>query len=85
MYNYATERPGLFTEEGQKTFLKIRDNVKKLIEAAGAVSMIKAMSESGDGWFLMACVDRLVELGEIKELRYGPCAGQHRVFVSVNR
>ena len=31
----------------------------------------------------LACVDRLVELGEIKEITNGGVAGQHRVFISI--
>lgn len=38
------------------------------------------IADSGDSWFLMACVDRLVELGEIREItKHAP--GQCRVFV----
>ena len=36
-YDYAVERPKLFTEEGQVLFLAIRDQAKKLVEYAGAV------------------------------------------------
>lgn len=32
MYDYKIERKKIFTEEGQKTFLKIRDNVKELLK-----------------------------------------------------
>jgi hypothetical protein len=35
----------------------------------------------GDSWELMACVDRLIELGEISEIERGDCPGQYRVFV----
>ena len=34
-----------------------------------------------DSWKMMALVDRLVELSDLAELRYGDCAGQHRVFM----
>jgi len=66
-------------------FLKVRDTVKHLLKEAGAVRMEEAISGvTGDSWQMLACVDRLVELGEIMELRYpsGEPAGQHRVFVS---
>lgn len=81
MYNYNTQRPHLFSEQGQVMFLKIRDNVNKLLKEAGAVMMSRAISScTGDTWDMLACVDRLVELGEIREIPQD-CAGQHRVFV----
>ena len=85
MYNYQEQKKNVFTEDGQVTFLKIRDNVKNLLKQAGAVSMDRAIRvASGDSWTMMACVDRLVELGEIRELQIGRVAGQDRIFVSVN-
>lgn len=83
MYDYKEIKPNIFTEEGQVMFLTIRDNVNKLLEKAGAVSMFSAFSEcTGDSWQMMACVDRLVELGEIKEVPRGEdCPGQYRIFV----
>jgi len=85
-YNYQTEKPFLFTERGQVAFLAIRDNVHKLLSSAGAVRMQEAYrvnSGAGTSWQELACVDRLVELGEIREITQGDVAGQHRVFVSV--
>ncbi len=82
-YSYQTQRPNLFTESGQVMFLKIRDRVKSLLSTAGAVRMQEATSEStGDSWDMLACVDRMVELKELKEVTAGwEVAGQHRVFV----
>ena len=81
MYEYNVERPKLFTEEGQVLFLKIRDNVNRLIEQAGAVRMDRAISGcSGDSWQMLACVDRMVELKEITESSIPNCAGQYRIF-----
>jgi len=31
MYNYLVEKPKIFTEQGQKEFLKVRDRAKKLL------------------------------------------------------
>ncbi len=86
MYKYETEKPFVLTDEGQRAFLKIRDHVHACLKTAGAVHMGEAMSPpggsgAGDSWAQMACVDRLVELGEIREINYGECAGQHRIFV----
>ena len=83
MYNYEELKPTLFTEQGQVMFLKIRDKVKTLIDRAGAVRMHEAISGTcGDTWEQLACVDRLVELGEISEITTASSvAGQNRVFV----
>lgn len=82
MYNYTQEKPKLFTEDGQVMFLKIRDNVNSIIEKSGAIMMENAMrGASGSSWTQLACVDRMVELGELYEVTKGmSVAGQHRIF-----
>lgn len=84
MYNYQEIKPSLFTEDGQVLFLKIRDKTKHLIKTAGAFRMQEAIADcTGSSWDFLACVDRLVELGEIREItKQGEVAGQCRVFVS---
>lgn len=84
MYNYQNEKPKIFTESGQVMFLKIRDNVQKMIKLAGAVTMSNAIQGiSGSSWEQMACVDRLLELGEIVEvIQRGYVPGQNRIFVA---
>ena len=83
MYDYQTQRPNLFTNEGQKLFLKIRDRTHALINQGGAARMQEIMrGSSGSTWDMLASVDRLVELGEIHEITGPGVAGQHRVFVS---
>ena len=85
-YAYKQLKPGIFTEDGQVMFLKIRDNVKALLKESGAVAMGRtSKGVTGDSWSMMACVDRLVELGEIKEVpRSDYCPGQYRIFVKVD-
>ena len=82
MYNYTTERPYVFTEDGQVKFLEIRDRAKELISSSGAATMACLMHVTGDSFQRMACVDRLVELGELREIEHGKCAGQDRIFVA---
>jgi hypothetical protein len=56
----------LFTDKGQVIFLKVRDRVKELLRTAGAFRMHAAIGGiEGSSWQLIACIDRLVELGEI--------------------
>jgi hypothetical protein len=82
-YNYQSEKPGIFTDEGQRKFLQIRDHVQSLLKVAGCFQMGEAIRKTlGSNWEAMACVDRLVELGEIREVSQEQCAGQCRVFVS---
>lgn len=83
-YNYTEQRSFVFTEEGQETFLKIRDNAFKLIAKAGCAKMGNLMNAAGgDSWNRIACVDRLVEVGELREINHGKCSGQDRIFERV--
>lgn len=82
MYNYQTERPTLFTEEGQIVFLKIRDKAHELLKKSGAFKLSNVIT--GDTWLAMVCVDRLVELAEIREVTNATICGQDRVFVAVS-
>ena len=83
-YHYQTQRPNVFTEDGQVMFLKIRDNAKVLLSKSGAATSGRIMNGvSGDTWDMLACIDRLVELGELHEIPNTLSgAGQHRVFVA---
>jgi len=84
MYTYSDLKHTTLNDDGQRRFLKVRDHVTDLLRKAGAVSMESAMSVvSGGSWEAMACVDRMVELGEIREIEQKDCAGQHRIFVKV--
>lgn len=80
-YCYANEKPKLFTEDGQAMFLKARDDVKRLLKVAGAFRYDKVNFGSGDSWTMMACIDRLVEMGEIVELPRKSWA-QFRVYTT---
>ena len=87
MYNYEEQKPRLFTDDGQRMLLQIRDRINKHLDNAGACRMQEAISGTcGDSWMMLACVDRMAELGEIYELAYPQkVAGQHRVFVRALR
>lgn len=84
-YRYEDFKPRIFSEEIQGTFLRIRDRVGVLLEEAGAVSMQKLLNVPGvlgDTWLMMACVDRLIELGEIREVKRTPAVmAKYRIFV----
>ena len=86
-YVYEDQKSTLFTDEGQRMFLRARDNVEKMLDMSGAVMMGAAITGIGDGdsWEMLACVDRLVELGEIREIEQGDVCGQYRIFVRAKR
>lgn len=67
-YSYETERPFVFTDEGQRMLLRVRDFSRRILREAGAVRADKLLGacDSGDSWSMMACVDRLCELGYLK-------------------
>ena len=83
-YNYETEKNRLFTDTGQRMFLKVRDHARTLLEHAGAARCQELMDGAGggDSWQMLACVDRLVELGEIREIKQEGGATQHRIYVN---
>lgn len=82
-YVYEAERSKIFTEEGQRMFLAIRDRTQRLLKEAGACRVQEMITGVlGGSWTMLACVDRMVELGEIRELTPPETPGQFRVFVS---
>ena len=63
-------------------FLEIRDKTQKLLKQSGAVRLAEIISHvSGDTWTMLACIDRMIELGEIREIPQGEVSAQARIFV----
>lgn len=89
MYNYESEKPWLFTDQGQRSFLKVRDWCKQTLKTAGAFRAQEAMSQvpgASSNWEQLACLDRLVELGEVKRATpVGTVSTQYEIFVSTDR
>jgi hypothetical protein len=82
-YRYEDQKPWLFTDEGQRALLAQRDWCQKALATAGSFTSGRGMAaiSTPDTWKAMALFDRLVELGEIRELTGPEAWGQHRVFV----
>lgn len=81
-YDYLNQKAVLFTDDGSRLFLKVRDKVHHHLKEGGAFKMDATFSiGAASHWDLLACVDRLVELGEIREITPPDVAGQDRVFV----
>jgi hypothetical protein len=71
-YNYQRERRKLLTNEGQKALLRISDEARRLLEEKPVFWLEELLGKAslrGDAWFQLALVDRLVELGEINEVK----------------
>lgn len=81
MYKYEEQRPNIFTESGLKILLEMKEKIESALDKSGAFRLDKVMT-TGDSWTMLAVVDYLVEIGEIREIRQEHCAAQHRVFVA---
>lgn len=80
MYKYEDMKSKILTEDGLDVYIKTSNLAKDLLNTSGSFMMSKVM-KSGDSWLIMACVDMMVERGEITEVTSSNTAGQHRVFV----
>lgn len=68
-YSYETEKPNVFSEDGQEMFLRIRDWLKKSLAETGAArvgEIVRHAGGSGSSFTMLACIDRLVELKEFQ-------------------
>lgn len=82
-YSYETEKPRILTKEGQKLLQRIRAKAETCLETAGCARMQEIISgNTGDSWLMCACVDFMVEMGELEEVEQTrPVMGQHRIFI----
>ena len=46
-YNYETEKAFIFTDKGQKEFLKVRDRALGILDQSGVADMGHLMSDGG--------------------------------------
>ncbi len=84
-YSYDTERPYVFTEEGQVQLLAVLRCARVCLELAGAVRCDKLLEAAScpNNWKPLALVDRLVELKMLREVDQGfKPHGQDRLFVA---
>jgi len=80
MYEYLKQREVVFTESGIKMLFTLRDRAKELLEEAGAFREQELhISVSGDSWDMLACVDYLVERGDIRRV-YAEGARQYNIY-----
>jgi hypothetical protein len=86
MYKYEENNKFLFTDKGQREFMKVRDSAFRLLAKSGAFTTLAPFEGSGanlsDSWQMLACIDRMVEIGDIREVTdRSKVSAQDRVFV----
>jgi hypothetical protein len=83
-YSYAEMKDSLFTPDGTRCLLAVRDSAFRMLKASGAfVCWAVLRDTAGDDWVRLACLDYLTELGEIREVPLTPPpAGQDRLFLA---
>ena len=81
-YKYEDLRPEFFTPRGNETLEKVRINVAtQLMHGSQLTAHAAVNGLLGDNWLAHACLDRLVELGELVEVITPPQTwGQNRIF-----
>lgn len=85
MYDYETEKPKLFTEEGVELLRTVERTVRRHLALSGAVRAQEALEDArgGDDWLRIACLDYLAECGVIRQFGATEAvATQHRVYVA---
>lgn len=87
MYNYNEQKAKLFTTEGVKMLMQISANAKRLTDIAGCATIEKVIScASGDTWTMLACIDYLIEIGELRKVHQAlSCLSQYEIVASNKR
>lgn len=81
-YSYAEMRESLFTEHGAEVLTAVRRNVARQLKTSGTVRAQEAFSGAvAENWTMLAALDYMVEMGEIREVTGPDVWGQDRVFV----
>ena len=71
-YDYQQERQKILTDEGQKALLRMNREATQLLDVRPVFwleELLRKASLPGDAWFQLALVDRLVELGQFREVK----------------
>ena len=68
-YSYEDECHTLFTPRGIKKLLNVRDRIDDLLQKSGACQSGKVIDGvAGDSFQMLACMDYLESIGEIKKI-----------------
>lgn len=88
-YRFSDQQAWLASVEAQRAVFFLSGWARGVFETAGAFMSGKAMTVLsrfgvGDTFQMTAVLDRLVELGQLRELTGPEVWGQHRVFVAAD-
>ena len=82
-YDYQSQRPALFTEEGVRILIAMRDKCRQMLKQSGAFAASKAMeSITGSSWVMLAALDYMVERGELKKITQPEARAQHEIYAA---
>ncbi len=83
MYDYEAEKQDLLTPAGVKQLMKVRDKARFILTIKSRASMVELIEGMlGSSWTNMACIDLLLEIEELREIRTPPGTPQsQREFV----
>ena len=92
MYDYNHFKEFIFSDDGQREIIRVRDACIKLLNKSGVsyLQVLGSFCESGDSWKQRAIIDRLVELGTLQEIEYKTIRDnlpptQYRIFKLTNQ
>ena len=82
-YDYQSQRPALFTEEGVRILIAMRDKCRQMLKQSGAFAASKAMeSITGSSWVMLAALEYMVERGELKKITQHEAWAQHEIYAA---
>ncbi len=82
-YRYEDLKSWILTDEGQRLCFRTLASAQALIKSAGACMSGKLIgADAPSTWHSLAAIDRLIEVGELREVTNSDVAGQHRIFVA---
>ena len=80
-YKYSDFKDKIFTDEGQIKFLASRDKINTALDTHGVFRLGEMLDiVKGDAWEFLSHIDRLVEIGEIKEVFHGDGITQRKIY-----
>lgn len=80
MYDYQTEKPKLFTEDGVKTVLNTLRKIQSACEVAGCITRGRALG-TGDSWTALAAQDFLEEHGYVWINKQAPSTNDQTIHI----
>ena len=80
MYDYQTEKPKLFTEDGLKAVVETMAKIQSACKIAGCITRTRALSHS-DSWTALAAQDFLEEHGYVWINKQAPSTNDQTIHI----